>query len=300
MNSVVQDSVLSSLVIESGELRYFVDPVLASRVTRMSYQGVDLLVSSAVHPDNWGATYWTSPQADWGWPPVPEVDSKPYTASAVEGGFELCSPLAQIGDKKFVVKKRFVKGSLQGSIDTCYSIENRGESSFKMANWEIARVGGGGLTFFPTGDAELTPIEPHHPMVTRKQGGVTFYEHADFVPGKSLKLHADGKEGFLAHLSGRHLILKVFRDSLPAEQAPGEGECEIFANFDGKYVEIEVQGPYVAIAPGLSNDFWVKTFVAPLPEGLKRTDYEGLVAFAREQVRICTTSGAGDSFGASD
>ncbi len=271
------------LSVLSDDLSFEIAPSLAGRVTKMTYRGTELLVTPDVNPQNWGATYWTSPQADWGWPPVPEVDSLPYEVQDIESGWDLMGPVARIGERVFRIGKRFVPGPHPNSIDTTYSIHNVGTRSFSMANWEIARVHPGGLTFYPTGTFELTPIEPHCAMDTIKHREMTFYDHRSFQPGKSLKLHADGREGFLAHATERHLILKLFEDTTHDQQAPGEGECEIFANLDGKYVEIEVQGPYVAIAPNTSNDLLVRTVVVNLPAELSLADYEGLAAFARKQ-----------------
>jgi hypothetical protein len=268
------------LSIESGDLTFEITPALAARVTRMAHRNRELLVGQNTHPDNWGATYWTSPQSDWGWPPVAEVDSKPYEHKAVGQGWELTSSLARIGDRVFRIVKRFSPGPQPQSIDACYSIVNCGNTAFSMASWEIARVFPGGITFFPTGRAELSPIEPHHFLETRKLQGYTIFDHRAFVPGKSLKLHADGERGFLAHITSEHLILKLFWDTLPEQQAPGEGECEIFAQFDGSYVEIEVQGSYARIEPGARHDFSLRTVVVPLPLALD--DLAELLSFANE------------------
>jgi hypothetical protein len=270
------------LSLESGDLKFEIAPALAARVTRMLYANRDLLVGPDTHPDNWGATFWTSPQCDWGWPPVAEVDSEPYEQNSLAQGWELTSPLARIGERVFRVVKRFIPGPKEQSIDTCYTIVNCGNVPFGMASWEIARVFPKGITFFPSGRAELSPVEPHHLLPTQKLLGHTIYDHRAFVPGKSLKLHADGERGFLAHATGEHLILKLFRDTLPEQQAPGEGECEIFAQFDGSYVEIEVQGSYAMIQPGESHDFSVRTVVVRIPEQITLGDFEALSSYANE------------------
>jgi hypothetical protein len=273
------------LTVVSGELSYEITAALAARVAHMRFRGHDLLVGADVNPNNWGATYWTSPQADWGWPPVYEVDSAPYEAEVMEHnqGWRFIGPPAKIGSRMFRIEKCFSEGPHPGSIDTCYTIVNLGEHEFKMASWEIARVPASGLTFFPTGETALTPIFPHHPLHVTEQFGCRFFAHRAFELGKSLKLHADGQEGFLAHATNEHLILKLFKDTKTHQQAPGEGECEIFANLDGKYVEIEVQGPYVAIHPGSRHDFKVRTVVVPLGQELTLDDPLALANFARAQ-----------------
>lgn len=271
------------LTVNSGQLSLSVDPEIAARVTEMSFRGENLLADASVNPNNWGTTYWTSPQADWGWPPVPEVDSLPYeVADASAHEITLLSREAQIGERVFRIAKTFSTTQLENALDATYTIRNEGSSAFRMANWEIMRVPAGGLTFFPTGKAELTPIAPHDMLPTEKVSGTTFFEHSHFTPGRCQKLHADGEGGYLAHQCGTLLILKVFEDAPPELQAPGEGECEIFANDDGKYVEVEVQGPYESVAPGQQSAFRIRTGVFVLPEGLERRERAQLRAFADE------------------
>lgn len=277
---------LSILTIDSGELALEVAPELSGRVTALLFRGENLLAGPEVHPSNWGATYWTSPQADWGWPPVAAVDGSAYEVMAQSSqSLTVLSPEARIGDRHFRIEKTFALGPSPDCFDTTYTIKNIGSTRFAMANWEIMRVPAGGLTFFPTGLAELTPIPPHDILPTEKTAGTTFFEHAHFTPGRCQKLHADGKGGYLAHLNGAHLILKLFTDTEPSEQAPGEGECEIFANDDGKYVEVEVQGPYRLIDPGAQSAFFVRTAVCPLPSSVERSSREQLREFADQQAR---------------
>jgi hypothetical protein len=270
------------LSVESGPLVMTVLPSLGGRVLQWTYFGQPILSGPDAHADNWGATYWTSPQADWGWPPVAAVDSGPYEVLPAEAGhLALASAPAQIGQRRFRIEKRFSPGP-HATIDTEYRIVNLGADSFSMASWEISRVPPGGLTFFPTGSGVLTPIPPHGRLEPESDSGVSFYEHAGFLTGESLKAHADGQEGLLAHLvrGSNLLVLKLFQDSPPADQAPGEGEVEIFANLDGRYVEVEVQGPYVSIPPGGANSFSVRTSVVPVPPAVA-ADRHAVVALAR-------------------
>ncbi len=273
------------LTLEAGDLALSIDPQRGGRVCQLRFAERDLLTGPDIHPSNWGATFWTSPQADWGWPPVAAVDSEPYEVlRAAPDEVQLQSSEAAIGSRSVIVQKRFtVRRS--GCFDAEYRIENRGSAPFPMACWEISRVIPGGLTFYPTGTSELTPIAPHGALSVKKADGMSYYDHGEFQPGRSLKLHADGQEGFVGQLWDDLLMLKLFEDSPAEMQAPGEGEVEIFANEDGRYVEVEVQGPYVSIPPGQSKPFVIRTHVAPAPEAV-RGDRRELVACARERRRI--------------
>ncbi len=266
-----------------------VDPRISGRITALTFQGRRLLSGPERHADNWGATYWTSPQSDWGWPPLLGVDGEPYRIEPSASGIHLVGPSVSLGARRFRIEKKFDRAMVPGAmvpdaIDATYVIRNEGEGTFSMASWEISRVEAGGLTFFPSGAASLTPIPPHAELVCEEVHETTFYDHSTFEIGACRKLHADGKGGYLAHLSGDLLMLKVFEDSLPEEQAPGEGECEIFANEDGKYVEVEVQGPYRSIGSGQASSFSLRTAVLLLPPSLTHKDRAGLRAFADEWV----------------
>jgi hypothetical protein len=259
---------MPELTVTSGLLSLTLEPALGGRITSLRRGGAELLVGRDVNPTNWGATYWTSPQADWGWPPLPGVDSEPYAvlepASLPPGSVVLRSVPVELGERRFRIEKRFCPAP-SDCIDARYRIENLGDAAFRMASWEISRVAAGGVTFFPTGQAELSPIAPHGPLEVEKRAGLSLYDHRRFELGTSLKLHADGQEGWLAHQAGGLLLLKLFADMPPARQAPGEGEIELFANLDGRYVEVEVQGPCDPIEPGGFREFAVRTHVAEVP-----------------------------------
>lgn len=256
-----------SLEVRSGKLCLTIKAETGGRFSQLAYDGVPLLSGPEVNPDNWGATFWTSPQADWGWPPIAAVDTEPYSVKTTPREILLRSEPVKLGAGTFVIEKH-VTALAGGVIDVRYVIDNVGSEPLRIAAWEISRVLPGGLTFFPTGERELSPIEPHGRLELEKSDGCSFFDHGRFTLGHSTKVHADGREGWLAHLAGNRLLLKTFRDSAPDEQAPGEGEVEIFANLDGRYVEVEVQGPYVAIEPGTRSSFAVRTHVAVVSDAL--------------------------------
>lgn len=269
----------SSLEVRSGKLCLTIKADLGGRFSQLTHDGVPLLSGPEVNPDNWGATFWTSPQSDWGWPPLAMVDSEPYTVKTTPREVLLRSGEVKLGAGTFVVEKH-VMALTGGVIDVRYVIDNVGREALRIAAWEISRVLPGGLTFFPTGERELSPIEPHGRLELEKSEGSSFFDHGAFTVGHSTKVHADGREGWLAHLAGNRLLLKTFRDSTPDEQAPGEGEVEIFANLDGRYVEVEVQGPYVSIDKGASSSFVVRTQVAVVSDAVAQSRRE-LVKVAR-------------------
>ena len=71
-------------IFSSGDLAIEIDPRVGGRVVSLSLGGRNFLTGTDVDPNNYGSTFWTSPQSDWGWPPPPEIDNLPY-ASAIAG-----------------------------------------------------------------------------------------------------------------------------------------------------------------------------------------------------------------------
>jgi hypothetical protein len=79
--------------------------------------------------DNFGATFWTSPQSMWSWPPVNAIDSGSYTAVVEGSSVTLTSPVATVGSAQVVVIKRFTADLEHGFIVAEYTLENRGSSA---------------------------------------------------------------------------------------------------------------------------------------------------------------------------
>jgi hypothetical protein len=77
-----------------------------------------------------------------------------------------------------------------------------------------------------------------------------WFVHGGRDDARKGKLFADGEEGWLAHVDGDLLFVKVFPEVSRERQAPGEGEVEIYVDPAGEFVEVEQQGPYEEIAPG--------------------------------------------------
>lgn len=276
--------------LDFGEGRLEVDPKRGGRITRLCWAGVELLVDESVHPANWGSTFWTSPQEDWGWPPVAALDHEPYRAAREGEALSLVSGPAEFGNKRVVVTKRLLPRPEQGAVEFEYRVQNLGAEAFPLACWEISRVPAGGLSFFATGAREEVRVGTHTVLPTTKGLGVTWFDHRDFVPGRGAKLNADSGAGWLAHVVRRPgpatphvLLLKVF-DPVPVEQqAPGEGVVELYADELGDYVEVENQGPYDSIAPQGNASYRVTWLVRALPEGIDpeaaSSDLLGFVQF---------------------
>jgi hypothetical protein len=265
-----------------ANLTFEVDAETGARVSAFKLNGKDFLSGKDVNPDNWGSTFWSSPQAPWGWPPSEEIDKLEYIGGIVDSSVVLTSKKdSKLG---YVVQKKFTASPQDTSIIIRYTITNNSDSTQSASVWEITRVGPGGLTFFPTGQGERKGLLA---SLMKESSGITWYEfNADLVPQEHAKLMCDGAEGWMAQINKGMIMIKKWNDVPLEKNAPGEGEIEIYANPDRSYIEIEPQGPYTELAPGASTSMEIKWYLRPLPEGIKaEAGNAALMEFVRRKVK---------------
>ncbi len=264
----------ASLGLELDGVRLEVDADAGGRVTSLRRGGVELLSGPDVDADNYGSTFWTSPQSEWGWPPPVEIDRGPYSVEAAGDAITLTG--ASHDALGVRVTKRVSVDRARRAFVMSYAIHNVSVAPKTCAPWEVTRVRPGGLTFFPTG------IPASGTLRLDERSGASWFEHdaamasAAGLPAAGLKAFATGKRGWLAHApreayaKRRLLFIKRF-DEVPRDmQAPGEAEIEIYAN--PRYVELEVQGRYEAIPPAGRASWTVVWCVREVPEGVAVTN----------------------------
>lgn len=265
-------------VFEFGGITFEVDAAHGARVTSLRFGGEELLTGPELEPVNFGSTFWPSPQSVWFWPPPPEFDSAPYEVIGKDESLVLRGPTsAALG---LGVTKSFTADAEGGGMIVDYTIENRGSAATEVAPWEITRVFPRGVSFYPTGSQPYPNVDLPLP-VTSERGAVTFlaYDAAN-VTGHE-KLLADGAGGWLAHATGRALLVKVFRDIAREQAAPGEGEIELYLDGQKRYIEVEQQGAYTALAPGESLTWTVRWYLREIPADVPvAAGSAGLVALA--------------------
>ena len=65
----------------SGNTVFAVDAAKAGRIVTFSLAGKNVLTAAKNSQDNnWGSTFWPSPQSAWNWPPPAELDPGAYAA----------------------------------------------------------------------------------------------------------------------------------------------------------------------------------------------------------------------------
>ncbi|HKO46133.1 MAG TPA: hypothetical protein VJV79_00330 [Polyangiaceae bacterium] len=264
------------------------DPANGARMTALRVggsSGPNLLADSAAtgQVDNWGSTFWPSPQ-NWAWPPTDEgsinaINSLPYTVVSDGLSLTLTSQL-NASDPTVSVIKKFSVDLAKEAIVIEYTMSNGGTVPVNVAPWEITRVAAGGITFYAeASEPVLQDSNMVLPSTTLKEG-VRWYQHDPSVV-EPTKFFADGK-GWIAHAAGDLLLIKSFPDLMPAQSPTGEAEIEVFAA--PKYVEVENQGALSTLAPGGALYWTVRWYARKLdqPAVIGSAD---LVAYVQNQIK---------------
>jgi hypothetical protein len=241
-----------------------VDPRHGARICSFSLNGKDILTGPGVDPENYGSTFWTSPQSDWGWPPIVEIDSGQYAVVESETGLVCASSFSsKLG---VIVTKRFsvVPGRERFRVE--YEISNQSSDTLRLAPWEVTRVPGG-LSLFRTGEPVVQP-KSHPTLPVQEQAGVSWFDYKRSDITEDQKLFAHSSAGWLAHVQDGLVLMKI-SDPVPADkQAPGEAMVEIFASGAKDYIELEQQGAYTKVGPWKSLTWRVHWLLFELPEGV--------------------------------
>ena len=238
--------------IANGDVTMTVDAGHGGKILSFRHGEWEVL-SQSRWPNSFGSTFWTSPQAEWNWPPVPEYDSLPYTADVTEGTLVLEGQVSRFG---YRIRKAFSADPADGAIVVTYSIVNQSGEERSVAPWEISRVPNGGSILFDARPEDVTPagLMPVH------FGNGPARLDVD-VTDQNRKINVDGK-GWLVFRDNGLVLAKWFTDIDPAEAAPGEAEIQVYINARKTFVEIEAQGPCVKLQPGEKLDWTVRWYLA--------------------------------------
>jgi hypothetical protein len=258
----VQGSADEGFVIKAGDVTMTISAKEGGKV--MSYKYGDKEMLSQLRMQNqYGSTFWTSPQKEWNWPPVTEFDRGAYTAQDLADTPNQLVLTSQIARKlPFQIVKQYNPDPKGKYIRVAYTIINKGDTERKVAPWEISRVVADeeGLIFF---DAPVESITPAGLIPFKGEAGASWY---NFETGaQNRKINADGK-GWLAYAANGLLMIKKFDDLTQSQPAPDEAEIQVYVNQGKTYIELESQGEYKTLAPGESLTWAVDWYLIPLKE----------------------------------
>jgi hypothetical protein len=256
-----------------GDVTMTIDATKGGKILSLKLHDKEV-ISQSRWPESFGSTFWTSPQKEWNWPPVPEFDKQPYTVEKNDKGhLVITSPVSQrLG---LSVGKDFQTDAADGAFVITYSIKNEGSEPRRVAPWEITRVpNGDGLIFF---EAPVDSIWPAGLMTFKAAYGAAWYTTDE--ASENRKVNADGS-GWLAWCADGMLLVKKFQDLQAGEAAPGEAEVQVYVNRGKSYIELESQGAYKQLQPGECLTWTVRWYLLPVTDSLQPS--ESLVEKVRE------------------
>ena len=266
-----------------GNYKFVVNAAYGARVIEYSLSGNNVLLTqaqaegtagdSSSYEDNFGGTFWPSPQngtGGWGWPPIVAIDTGAFTVSIESNVLHLTSASFTIasGDPTMTAEKRFSVDSSTGVVTVQYTFNNTGTTSVSVAPWEISRVPAGALTFFPNPSATAITSDCNGGMAvptTTTVDSYTFFVNVGSPQGKFCG--NGGPKSYEAVISKGLLLVQAWPNVAGASFAPGEGNSEFYTDPSSVYEEVENQGPYVPIAGGGSSNWtvrWTLTSAASL------------------------------------
>ncbi|MGA7719725.1 MAG: DUF4380 domain-containing protein [Ignavibacteriaceae bacterium] len=271
-----------SYIINTGNKNMTFDPKEGGRITSFKLDDYEFLTDKNVHPDNYGSTFWPSPQSNWNWPPPAVLDNEPYQVEYKGKSIVATSGIDPVSGLQFI--KEF-SGGKNNRMYLTYSILNVYKEVKKVAPWEVTRVHKGGLLFFPAGE---TPVhkKSFDMALTETMNGIVWSKIEKQGPKSSLLSISDGSEGWIAYAIEGKLFVKKFEDIKPAMFAPGEAEISLYLCPDADYIEIEIQGKYESLNPGSKSVWKVEWNAANIPSTIKvDKDSKELVDFVRGLIK---------------
>ena len=240
--------------IQMNDLTMTIDSK-GGKILSFKYKDAEV-ISQIRFPEAFGSTFWTSPQKEWNWPPVPEYDKQPYTVEVKGASLVMKSNVSP--RLKYSITKEFLPDAKDNAIIINYTITNESDETRKVAPWEVTRVqNGDGLIFF---DADVAKITPPNLMDFKEEYGAAWYQPD--VTNQNRKINADGK-GWLAYATNGLLLVKKFQDLEPSQPAPNEAEIQVYVNRGKAHIELESQGAYTTLEPGKSLTWTVRWYLVP-------------------------------------
>ena len=241
--------------LSNGHLQMVIDAERGAKILSLKYDDQEV-ISQSRWPESFGSTFWTSPQKEWNWPPVPEIDKQAYS---VEKDGKVLRMTSGVSDRlKYRIRKEFSVDEEDGAFVITYSIINESNETRRVAPWEITRVKNeGGLIFF---EAPADSIWPAGLMNFTNAHGAAWYVADEAQQNR--KVNADGK-GWLAYLANGLLLVKRFEDLDATQPAPGEAEVQVYVNRGKTYIELENQGPYSTLQPQQQLSWTVRWYLLP-------------------------------------
>lgn len=266
-NEVIPTTSNGKYYLNFADLSVEIDPAVGGRITSFKLGQKETQKKKTNKDDNdFGSSLQPAPQSLWNWPPPPNIDNQPYTASIVRNEVVLVGK--EDATLKMAVEKRISISVQDTSLMIEYTLKNNSTKAQSAACWEVTKINSGGLILYPLGTGESTDLAKW----TTTKKGIVWYDHdsVKVTTNKGGTFKSDGAEGWCANVQHSGIVfLKKFTDTPANKQAPGENENKVFIRDDNSYLSFELQSTYGAIAANGSTKWAVKWFLRALPNTIK-------------------------------
>ena len=243
------------ITLTAGPLSLSVDPFVGGRIASFQHAGIEVLKTTRDSNNfQWGSTVWTSPQADWEWPPQAVFDSEPYSVNRSPKDTTrvvLISGIDQKTGLQVIKNIRLAIDEAMGPVATMrYRIYNRGEEMQKVGVWENTRIPWAGTIDLPAGgtlrlndpknklqsnslDTSLLQI----PLNNQQPQGQKIFYHLPLQERNTLIRHSYQNDGLVFTKSWKY----------PDQVAPEQSPIEIYLSPEDDFAELELHGRYVTL-----------------------------------------------------
>lgn len=260
-------------------IAFEIDPDLGARIISAKIDENEVLLQERDGLQNWGSTFWPSPQSQWNWPPPREIHLGKYTADIHGAKLKLQSETDL--DLGISVIKWYSFNEQQNCLEIEYQIKNDTDSSMQIGPWEIVCVPAeNSNVFFPLGES---PENVQSTLEFEDIDGIGWFEYNPDVLAGSQKIFNNAKEGWLAYINENNtLFVKSFPLLSSSEIAPGQGNVEVYVSKTFKYIELENHGKYTLLKPGESLEYTVRWYLLKIPESISNDSYsDELIDFVK-------------------
>ena len=241
------------ITLTGGNVSLTVDPDYGARITSLKYGGREILQTDRDSAGlTFGSTAWTSPQADWDWPPPPALDSEPYRVDKLRDNVYLFTS-GQDEETGLRLDKR-VQVTDAGEIGLRYQITNQSGVPVGVAAWEVTRLPYAGRIEFYVGDTVWSDAYPM-PVLFKEDKGITTFNEEHKEPKK---LYATLRDTAVRYSVDDLVFTKQTMITGGNQVAKGHAPLEIYLDPKRGFVEFELQGGYYRLDPGQVADMHVK------------------------------------------
>ena len=244
------------ITLTAANVSLTIDPGYGARITSYQYKGRELLQTKRDSAGiTFGSTVWTSPQADWGWPPPAAFETEPYEAVKLRDNvYVFTSGLDE--ESGLQIEKR-VQLMANGELGLRYKVKNEIGMSTQVAAWEVTRLPYAGYIEFVVSDTVYTD---------KGDLGVEFrddrgYIYFDDQTTEARKIYATLRDTAVRYHHDGLVFTKQTMITGRNQTVPGQMPLEVYLDPVRGFAEFELQGGAYNLETGQEATMRVKWLV---------------------------------------